>query len=219
MICRSFVVFVYVLMVIDSSISVPAIEGNYTMSGDAGDYITQGRTYTYSTENGDILSVNTDSSLRGLGVSIEAYNSDNWSLNLQVPSGRTLEVGEYLNATRWPFNLAGPGVSVSGNGRGCNTLTGSFVVVHALFGPNGEVNRFEATFEQHCEGGVSALRGSINIGWTYCDESCDEACGNEPCNGEDSSGSHMYRHYGQSHFMIKMLLIGAAIGRYCTLES
>lgn len=180
--------FIFVLMTIGSLNSASVIEGNFTVSGDEDDYVTGGSTYTYSPETGDIFNIIAHENLRGVSVWIDAYNSsDNWSMDLQAPSGETLVVGEFLNATRYPFNSAGPGVSISGNGRGCNTLTGSFVIVHSSFGPNGEVNRLEATFEQHCEGGSTALRGSVKIGWNYCDEPCDEICGDEPCDIEESS--------------------------------
>jgi hypothetical protein len=87
-----------------------------------------------------------------------------WSINLEAPSGARLLPGIYANATRHPFQSPGvPGLSVSGNGAGCNTLTGSFVVVEAVYGPRDEVLRFRATFEQHCEGAVPALRGEIFI--------------------------------------------------------
>ncbi|MFC7618567.1 hypothetical protein ACFQV2_39785 [Actinokineospora soli] len=52
---------------------------------------------------------------------------------------------------------------MSGNGRGCNTLTGTFVVQAAEYGPNGYVKTFDATYEQHCEGYDSALRGEVHI--------------------------------------------------------
>ena len=51
----------------------------------------------------------------------------------------------------------------SGDGRGGNTPTGGFVVLEAVSGPGGEVYRFHATVEQHCEGAVLALRGEIRI--------------------------------------------------------
>jgi hypothetical protein len=57
---------------------------------------------------------------------------------------------------------AGPGVSLDGNGRGCNTLTGTFTVLDAVFGRNGYVQTFDATFEQHCEGGETAARGAFD---------------------------------------------------------
>jgi len=46
----------------------------------------------------------------------------------------TLVPGTYLNATRYPFQAANvPGLDVSGEGRGSNTLTGQFTIVQALY--------------------------------------------------------------------------------------
>jgi hypothetical protein len=51
-----------------------------------------------------------------------------------------------------------PGLSVSGDGRGCNTLTGRFEVLEAVYRSSGDVVSFAADFEQHCEG--APLRSS-----------------------------------------------------------
>ena len=50
---------------------------------------------------------------------------------------------------------------MSGAGRGCNTLTGRFIILEALYGPGGPVLRFAADYEQHCEGGGPALFGPV----------------------------------------------------------
>jgi hypothetical protein len=42
-------------------------------------------------------------------------------------------------------------------------LTGRFDVLEATFGPNGYIERFHATFEQHCEGATAALRGEVRV--------------------------------------------------------
>jgi hypothetical protein len=94
---------------------------------------------------------------------VNAYNGDWWYLDMAAPSGQSLAPGTYTGATRYPFNGAGPGLSLSGNGRGCNTLTGSFTVLDAVYGINGYVQTFDATFEQHCEGGDPAARGEVYI--------------------------------------------------------
>jgi hypothetical protein len=52
---------------------------------------------------------------------------------------------------------------LAGNGRGCNTLTGTFTIINAVFADNGYVQTFDATFEQHCEGGIPAARGEVHI--------------------------------------------------------
>ena len=75
---------------------------------------------------------------------------------------RALTVGAYAGAARYPFQAANqPGLSVVGDGRGCNMLTGSFQVLQLTLGPNNTVASFDATFEQHCEGAAPALRGEI----------------------------------------------------------
>jgi hypothetical protein len=138
------------------------VDGTLAFSGDAGDWITGGQSYSYATASGDILGVSS-AEKNWIGIGVNAFNGDWWSLDLQAPAGQTLAPGTYSSATRYPFNGAGPGLSLSGNGRGCNTLTGSFTVINAVFGPNGYVQTFDATFEQHCEGGEAAARGEVHI--------------------------------------------------------
>ncbi|GIH19885.1 hypothetical protein [Rugosimonospora africana] len=136
--------------------------GSLSFSGDSGDYISQGKSYSYSTGNGDGLSVSSSSG-SAVSVSINAYNGDTWTLDVDAPGTKVLAPGTYASAHRYPFNGTGPGLDLSGDGRGCNELTGSFTVIKAVFGPNGYVQTFDATFEQHCEGGTPAAHGEIRI--------------------------------------------------------
>ena len=137
--------------------------GSVSFSGDPGDYITGGGSYSYSTDNGDQLSTSGSTDNSHVSVNINGYNGDWWYLDFDAPGSQPLVPGTYDNATRYPFNGAGPGLSLDGNGRGCNTLTGTFTVINAVFGPNGYVQTFDATFEQHCEGGEAAARGEVHI--------------------------------------------------------
>ncbi|MGE5286718.1 MAG: hypothetical protein ACM3ML_05845, partial [Micromonosporaceae bacterium] len=76
--------------------------------------------------------------------------------------GSVLTVGTYPNATRYPFNGSGNGLNVDGEGRGCNTLTGSFTVKQAVFSASdNSLKNFDATFTQHCEGATPALNGEL----------------------------------------------------------
>ena len=145
--------------------------GSVSFKGDSGDYISQGKSYSYSTHDGDALDV---SSANGSTVSIRinAYNGDWWTLDFDAPGtpdrpvpGKpaVLAPGTYSSAHRYPFNGNGPGLDLSGEGRGCNELTGSFTVTKAVFRPNGYVQTFDATFVQHCEGGTPAARGEVHI--------------------------------------------------------
>ena len=65
------------------------------------------------------------------------------------------------------FNRPGfAGLSVSGDGRGCNVLTGNFQVLQVVYGPGNTLASFDAIFEQHCEGAAPALRGEIRYNAT-----------------------------------------------------
>ena len=78
--------------------------------------------------------------------------------------GQPLTTQAYEGAERWPFEPPGrPGLSVYGNGRACNTLTGRFQI-HTLQTSGGSLVSLLATFEQHCEGGSAMLRGCVHYG-------------------------------------------------------
>ena len=79
---------------------------------------------------------------------------------MSAPPNTSLVPGVYENALRYPFNGNQPGLSIYGDGRGCNTLSGRYIVATANQSPLS----FEASFEQHCEGGDAALVGQIRIG-------------------------------------------------------
>jgi hypothetical protein len=138
--------------------------GTLSFTSDPGDYIGGGQAASYDTSAGDGLNVTGSTDDRIVHVNVNGANGDWWYLDIAAPQGQTLTPGTYTGATRYPFQEADdPGLSFDGNGRGCNTLTGSFTVQQAVFGPNGYVRDFDATFEQHCEGSDAALRGEVHI--------------------------------------------------------
>ena len=75
-----------------------------------------------------------------------------------------LERGYYPNLTRYPFHdPAFGGLDWFGNGRGCNTLTGWFVVDNVAWSGTA-LAAIDLRFEQHCEGASPALHGQVH--WT-----------------------------------------------------
>lgn len=127
-----------------------------------GDYIGQGQSRTFTpTDSGFSSMISQDN--REIAVSVLPSGSF-WYLHLAAPEGQKLLPGVYEGATRWPFQAPPtPGLDFSGDGRGCNTSTGRFEVLEAVYAPFGYVERFHATFEQHCEGTNPALFGEIQI--------------------------------------------------------
>lgn len=132
-----------------------------SLNSQPGDYIGQGQQRTLTVADG-WFSANSNFDN---GVSLSFHGNDPsvwWYLDFAAPGNLPLAPGVYEHATRFPFQApTAPGLSVSGEGRGCNTLTGRFEVLEATYGPSGEVLTFAADFEQHCEGSAPALSGSI----------------------------------------------------------
>ena len=144
-------------------LSLPAIGTGQTtaleLKSQPGDYIGGGIDQTFDTSDGTFTAfLNFDN-----GVAISFNGGPHWwHLNFAAPNDAALVPGVYQNATRWPFHSpTGAGLDVSGEGRGCNMLTGRFEVLEAVYTATGEIERFAATFEQHCEDAVPALVGSI----------------------------------------------------------
>jgi hypothetical protein len=139
------------VLIRDPNVALTAL----AMSSQAGDYIGQGLEYLITLSDATL----TPSSSANV-VSFFINNGNDWGTDFAGPTTARLARGAYENAQRYPFQPAGtPGLSVSGDGRGCNTLTGNFQVLQAGYNSSNVLQSFAANFEQHCEGAASALFG------------------------------------------------------------
>jgi hypothetical protein len=145
------------------SIAVPSSGTFLYMNSEPGDYIGQGVEQLYTSDDSTIQgSFSQDGG--GFFASVIQGNYDHWwYVDLAATPGEPLVEGSYTGALRYPFNDGAPGLSVSGDGRGCNTLTGQFDVNEISRASTGELLVFDVTFEQHCEGADPALFGRIRI--------------------------------------------------------
>lgn len=127
-----------------------------SLDSDAGDYIGQGLRKDYA---GD-TSTFAVSGNAGYLVYNASGQRDAWSAILRPPTGRTLAPGVYPISR---FGDAGSvGFDFGGNGRGCNRVSGSIAIKAVDVDPlTGLVAGLSADFEQRCEAGATALRGSI----------------------------------------------------------
>jgi len=138
---------------------VAAADTTLRMVSDAGDYVGLGQTYFFSSAQG------TFTNYAGTGLEIN-FNSPTefWTLDLAAPGGRLMKPGRYLGAHRYPFQgPSEPGLSVYGDGRGCNVVTGEFTVRQITYGAGSSIAALWAVFEQHCEGLAPKLLGEIRI--------------------------------------------------------
>lgn len=110
-------------------------------------------------------------------IQIGYNNGSSWLFNFSAPTynpdtntntGQPLHVGLYTGAQRFPFNSpTKPGLSVSGNGRGDNTLTGWFNVLEISFTSAGDLDKFAVDFKQFDESSINTgLYGSLRFNST-----------------------------------------------------
>ena len=137
--------------------------GSLSFVSDPGDPMGLGESHSYDTTAGDTMTVFGSDGNNRVQVNVSGVNGDWWQLILAAPQG-PLVPGTYSGATPVSDPVPGtPSMEFSGNGRFCSQITGSFTVVNADFGTNGYVQRFDATFEQFCDGAEAALRGQAHI--------------------------------------------------------
>lgn len=131
-----------------------------------GAYVVPAGDYFYDADNSSITGYNQYSSNRTYyqnSPSFRVNYSGNWNVSFSTHElGGPMELGVYDNAVRFPFEPNGvPGISITGNGRGNNTLTGSFEVHDIAYSGN-TLLRFAATFEQN-----TAITGRISYNSEY----------------------------------------------------
>ncbi len=138
---------------------VTPASGNYVyLESQSGDYIGQGRSYLYTQANAVVSAV-----AQGPLLTLNIAGDQDWGGNfLAMNSLDRLEPGYYGDLQRYPFhNPVRGGLSWSGEGRGCNTLTGWFVV-DAITYSGSTLTSIDLRFEQHCDGSIAALRGKLH---------------------------------------------------------
>jgi hypothetical protein len=162
---------------VPSGFTPPA--GSYVhLESAAGDYVGGGATHDYTQANA-VLTVST---IAGGGFGLSVVGDEEWSAEfLPMATLARLQPGYYGDLRRYPFhNPARGGLSWSGAGRGCNTLTGWFAV-DAVTYAGGALTSIDLRFEQHCEGAAPALRGQIH--WAAGDTTAPPPPVNPPPSG------------------------------------
>jgi hypothetical protein len=91
----------------------------------------------------------------------------NWHAEFSTKSiGVPLSPGTYANAQRAAFTDPNhPGLDVSGDGAGCNMISGQFTVIDMSTAADASttITSFTVTFEQHCEQGTNYNVGCIHF--------------------------------------------------------
>jgi hypothetical protein len=130
---------------------------------DPGDYIGAGQEVIYT--GAEATFGGNDTFGNGVSLSVITPGFEHWWFLEFAPVTGPIQPGVYEQAQRWPFQATGhPGLSVSGEGRGCNTLTGTFKVLEVVRDPATDVlQSFAVDYEQHCEGFTAAMYGQLRF--------------------------------------------------------
>jgi subtilisin family serine protease len=135
---------------------------NFVLNSQKGDYVGGGQHIVRSSAGANM----TLQTVEDQGAFVSYFRSDPvsfWYFRFRDPNSQFLTPGAYEGATRWGVPLPGvPSMDVSGDGRGCNVVTGRFVVLDVEV-VNDAYTRFAADFEQHCEGFAGILFGSVRF--------------------------------------------------------
>jgi len=105
----------------------------------------------------------------GVTINASGQGIEFWRLEFAAPRNTKLQIGRYEDAMRSTFRDAvHPGLDIAGRAIGCNTLGGRFEVREFILTvtqtgsfSTTTLSRFDATFEQHCDNAVPALRGEV----------------------------------------------------------
>ena len=143
-----------------SDTPLSATDGWLHFQSDNRDYIGGGVQKVWTLKESDLAISGSNHNI----VASVSGQGDWWYLNFRGPSNGDLHTGTYTNAERAPFVTGkAPGLDISGDGRGCNTLSGRFQIKSLAWTTAGTVAEMDVLFEQHCEGGTPALRGELWI--------------------------------------------------------
>lgn len=119
---------------------------------------------TFTPDNGlfDAASVGDSGAYSG-SVNLSFRGPKDWyHLNFLAPGGERLQRRTYTDAERYPFQTQGkPGLDFSGNGSGCNKLTGRFEINEISYSSANQIDLLEATFERRCEGDTTIIYGRV----------------------------------------------------------
>ncbi|WP_375478733.1 DUF4347 domain-containing protein [uncultured Nostoc sp.] len=128
-----------------------------TLDSDRGNYIGQSDYYSYTLDTGKFRAsrVYPDNPSSNNAIQINYYDGvKSWYLSFAAPFNAPLTAGTtYTGAARFPFQTSNqPGLDVSGDGRGYNSLIGQFTVNQITYGSSDEILNFDATFQEYGDG-------------------------------------------------------------------
>jgi subtilisin family serine protease len=133
--------------------ATPSVGSYVYMESSLGDPLGLGSRYLFTKANAD---------LQVTASSITIDGDRDFRGTFAPPSGRLLQLGQYVPIGKSSMNRALPTMSWSGGARSCGEQTGWFTVDGITFSQGGSLATLDLRFEYHCEGQTPALRGKVH---------------------------------------------------------
>lgn len=136
-----------------------------SLFSDPGDFVGGGQNAFFTPADGT-FSVQSSPGGNVIGVHFVGQPGVFWDLEFAACCGAPLAAPlQYFGAQTWPTQPSFlPGMLISGDGRTCDAVTGSFSVQQLSFNPDGSVASLDVIFVQQCQGETPALSGEIRFG-------------------------------------------------------
>lgn len=128
------------------------------MSSDLGDFVGDGRNYSYSQANADFTVV-----AQGGLLVVDVLGDARWRGEFQMPRGYSkLATGTYNNLTRYPLHdpVIG-GMNWIGDSRACAGVAGAATINKVVYEAD-QLVELDMQFTQYCDGQSFALRGELH---------------------------------------------------------
>ena len=129
---------------------------SFDMSGDPGEYITQGETWHHGSAFNEPINVDVFTPGDQIQFMIQTRDGEGWDGSFATLDDSPLHTGTYQSGN-------GASMSFAGHGRGCGRFTGPFTISALSYDANGALRTLKVTFEAYCEGLEKAMRGSFNF--------------------------------------------------------
>jgi len=141
-----------------------------------GDYIWQGDSRNFSSDNNDFISVNKTNN-SAIELTIESFSISYINFEFGVGLWQTLQAWMlYEPAKRYAFRDSYHWIDISGGGRWCNEILWAFYV-HEYQYSNNTLQKLAIDFVQYCEGNTNKpLYGSIRYNSSIAHSCNDNNC-------------------------------------------
>jgi hypothetical protein len=142
----------------DQNLQIEVVSGSAAIIGQQGGFISDGEDHVFALEIDDFQVTNLESG--ELEITINE-NRESWSFAFAVPEGEKFLKKDYMNITRHPFQEGSQaGLLISGDGRGCNEVSGNFSVDDVRY-EEGLLSFISLEFEQLCDDEKVSMRGMM----------------------------------------------------------